>query len=110
MIPSLQEPSGIPDIVYWIWGLVLFVAIFVILPIVAYLLNRTWLAAQHIEGYLAEMRDAGTGIAKNTGNIKALDNTIGVATQILGTADSINQHAATIETTLAARANGTLQK
>ncbi|MBI5033735.1 MAG: hypothetical protein HZB51_24725 [Chloroflexi bacterium] len=108
MIPGFQEPNGVPDLVYWIWGLTLAIAIFVILPLVAYLLNRTLLAAKHIEGYLADMRDAGTGIAQNTSNIKALDTTINVATQILGTADSINQHAATIETTLASRVNGNL--
>jgi hypothetical protein len=96
----------IPDLVYWIWGLTLAVAVLFILPLVTYLLNRTLLAAQHIEGYLADMRDAGVGIAQNTGNIAALDDTINVATQILSTADSINQHAATIETTLAARVNG----
>lgn len=106
MTPLFQEPTGIPDIVFWIWGLTLVVAIFVILPLVVYLLNRTYVAARHIERYLAEMRDAGDGIATNTSHVKSLDDTINVATQILGTADSINHHAATIETTLAARANG----
>ncbi len=110
MIPAFQEPSGIPDLVFWIWGITLAVAIFVILPLVVYLLNRTWLAARHIEEYLAEMRDASTGIAKNTSNVKALDDTITVATQILGTADSINNHAATIETTLASRADGRVKR
>ncbi len=110
MIPAFQDTTGIPDIVYWIWGITLAVAILVILPLVVYLLNRTLLAARHIQRYLAEMRDAGVGIAKNTANIQALDDTIAVATQILGTADSIKDHAATIETTLASRADGRVRK
>ncbi len=110
MIPALQDTSGIPDLVFWIWGITLAIAIVVILPLVVYLLNRTWIAAKNIERYLAEMRDAGLGIAKNTSNIKALDDTIGVATQILETADSIKGHAATIEMTLASRSNGNVRK
>ncbi len=106
MIPAFQDTSGIPDLVYWIWGITLAIAVFVILPLVVYLLNRTWIAARNIERYLADMRDAGVGIAKNTSNIKALDDTINAATQILGTAESIKNHSATIETTLASRADG----
>lgn len=93
-------------IVYAVWGLTLAVAVLIVLPLTVYLLNRTLNAARSIELYFAEMRDAGVGIAKNTGHIPALDDTISVATQILTTAGAINAHAATIETTLATRANG----
>ncbi len=96
----------VPDIVYWIWGIVLAVAVFVILPIAVYLLQRTLRAARNIERYLADMRDAGVGIAQNTSNIKALDDTIGVATQILGVAANIKDYSATIEKTLVTRAGG----
>lgn len=94
----------VPDIVYWIWGITLAIAVFVILPATLHLLNRTLNAARNIERYFAEMRDAGVGIATNTSHIKALDDTIGVATQILGVAGQIKDHAATIETVLTARA------
>ena len=79
----------VPDIVYWIWGLTLVIAVVVILPIAVYLLHRTWKAARSIELYFGEMRDAGVGIAGNTGNIKALDDTIAVATQIIETSGQI---------------------
>jgi hypothetical protein len=95
----------VPDVVYWIWIIVLLVAVLVVLPLTLYLLQRTLNAARSIERYLAEMRDAGAGIANNTSHIKALDDTIAVATQMLETAGSIKSHAATIETTLSSRAS-----
>ena len=102
----LQEPIVVPTAVYVIWAVTLAVAVLVVLPLTVYLLQRTLDAARSIERYMAEMRDAGVGIAKNTSHIPALDDTITVATQILGTAGSIKTHAATIETTLVARAGG----
>lgn len=77
-----------------------------VLPLTVYLLQRTLNAARNIQRYLTDMRDAGLGIAQNTRHIIALDDTISVATQMLGVASSIKEHAATIETTLASRANG----
>jgi hypothetical protein len=97
------------SVVYLIWAVTLAIAVLVVLPATVYLLQRTLNAARNIERYLADMRDAGAGIAQNTSHIKALDDTIGVATQILGAAGSIREHAATIETTLAKRANGQTQ-
>lgn len=94
----------VPAIVYVIWALVLVIAVLVVLPVTVYLLHRTLAAARSIERYLAEMRDAGAGIAANTHHIAALDDTITVATQILAVAGGIDEHAATIETTLTARA------
>ncbi|MEO6458222.1 MAG: hypothetical protein ABIO92_08100 [Chloroflexia bacterium] len=103
--PVLQaEGVDVPAAVYVIWIIVLAVAVLVVLPITVALLHRTLKAARGIERYFAEMRDAGVGVAGNTAHIKALDNTIAVATQILETAGSINSHAATIETTMATRA------
>ena len=98
-----QEPIEVPNAVYTIWIIVLILAVFVILPLALYLLQRTLNAARGIEQYFAEMRDAGVGIAQNTSHISALDGTISVATQILETAGSINEHAGTIKTTLAGR-------
>lgn len=101
---TTEELAGVLPAVYAIWGITLAVAVLVVLPLTVYLLQRTLNAARSIERYLAEMRDAGVGIAANTNHIKALDDTIAVATQILNTAGSIKGHAATIETTLASRA------
>ena len=100
-----QQPVEVPTAVYTIWIIVLLVAVFIVLPVTVYLLQRTLNAARGIERYFAEMRDAGVGIAENTSHIQALDDTIAVATQILTTAAAIDEHTATIETVLTARAN-----
>jgi hypothetical protein len=97
----------VPTAVYVIWVIVLAIAVLVILPLTVHLLHRTLTAARGIERYFAEMRDAGTGIARNTANIKALDDTIGVATQLLSTAGSIKGHTGTIGTVLTERAGVT---
>jgi len=102
---AFQQVS-VPLLVYIIWAVLLVVAIFGVLPLVVFLLHRTLTAARGIERYFAEMATAGTGIADSTGHIKALEDTIKVATTILSVAGNINNHAETIKTTLAARANG----
>ena len=50
------------------------------------------------------MKEAGMGIAGNTGYVTALDSTIEVAVDILDSAGKINSNAETIEVTLAGRA------
>jgi hypothetical protein len=80
--------------------------VLVILPIAVYLLHRTWRAARNIDRYFAEKRDAGVGIAGHTANIKALDDTIAVATQILQTSGQIKEHTGAIEKTLVGRVAG----
>ncbi|MFQ5856661.1 MAG: hypothetical protein ACE5LU_13575 [Anaerolineae bacterium] len=97
---------NVPGIVYVIWWILLLAAIFVVLPITVFLLQRTLNASRNIERYLAEMLEAGVGIANNTANIKALEDTIGVATQMLDTAGNLQDHSATIATVLGERANG----
>lgn len=92
-----------PDIVYTLWMIVLVVAVLV-LPFIVRLLNKTLVAAKNIERYLREMKEAGLGIAGNTGHITALDSTIQVATDILDSAGKINTNAETIKDTLAGRA------
>ena len=100
---SIAAQVDIPAAVYVIWGIVLAIAILVILPLTIYLLQRTLNAARNIERYMGEMRDAGVGIAGNTQHISTLDDTIGVATNILETAGRIESHTATIKETLTAR-------
>ena len=101
--PSQEEITA----VYVLWIITLAIAVLVILPLVVYLLQRTLNAARNIERYLAEMRDAGVGIANNTHHIKALDDTIAVATQMLSVSESIKTHTETIESALSERAAAT---
>ena len=86
-----------------LWAILLIVAVVMLGPIIR-LLHKTLTAANHIERYLKEMKEAGLGIAGNTENIKALNSTIEVAVDILGTAGEINKNAETIEVTLGNRA------
>jgi hypothetical protein len=87
-----------------LWIILLIVTV-LILPYLIYLLHTTWKAAKSIERYFTEMKIAGIGIANNTEHIKALDNTIEVASGMLEVAGNINSHAETIEVTLKGRAN-----
>jgi hypothetical protein len=97
---------NVPEIVYILWWATLIVAVVVILPLAVYLLHRTLLAARQIERYAATALTGGVGIAGNTANIAALDSTIAVATDILGSAHAIEEHTGAIEQVLGARAAG----
>lgn len=92
-----------PQTVYILWIIVLVVAL-ILFPFIVRLLHKTWIAAKHIERYLREMKEAGFGIAGNTGYIPALDSTIEVAVDILDSAGKINGNAETIKTVMADRA------
>ncbi len=92
-----------PHTVYILWIIVLAVAL-ILFPFIVRLLHNTMMAAKNIERYLREMKEAGLGIATNTGYITALDSTIEVATGILDSAGKINGNAETIETVMADRA------
>jgi hypothetical protein len=92
-----------PEIVYILWIVVLAVAV-LLLPFIIRLLHKTLIAAKNIERYLKDMKEAGLGIAANTGHITALNSTIGVATDILDSAGKINTNAETIKLTMADRA------
>ena len=92
-----------PAVVYVLWIVVLAVAV-LLLPFIIRLLHKTLLAAMSIERYLREMKEAGLGIAGNTGHIPALDNTISVASSMLECASQINGNAETIKLTMAQRA------
>ncbi len=92
-----------PTIVYILWIVVLAVAL-ILFPFIVRMLHKTFMSAKNIERYLREMKEAGLGIAGNTGYIPALDSTIEVAVDILDSAGKINTNAETIEVTLANRA------
>ncbi len=99
----------IPAAVYVIWAVTLAVAVFVVLPFVAYFLYRALKAAQRIERYAAKALEAGVGIAGNTADIAALDDTIRVATGILATGGDIEAHSGTIAGALASRATAQMR-
>ena len=86
-----------------LWTILLIVAVLVLGPII-HLLHNTLMAANNIERYLKEMKEAGIGIAGNTEHVKALNSTIEVAVDILETAGAINSNSETIEVTLGNRA------
>ncbi len=72
----------------------------VVIGVVAALLLRIIRAAQSIDGYASDIWDAGQKIAGNTASIWMLGDTNAVAGQILSTAQSIDGHAAAIDTAL----------
>ncbi|CAN5568633.1 hypothetical protein BH24CHL9_BH24CHL9_01410 [soil metagenome] len=96
----------LPGLVALIWGGMLLVTMLVVVPVVVRLLHRTYLAARQLERDTARALAGGVGIAGNTADIEALRSTIEVATDILGSSRSIQEHAATIESAMAGRAGG----
>ena len=93
----------VPGAVYVLWIIAL-VLVLLVVPIAVYYLHRLLSDGLHIKRYTAEMLTAGLGIAGNTQHIPALESTIQVATEILGTAGAIDQHSGAIENLLASRA------
>jgi hypothetical protein len=93
-----------PEAVFALWwtGLLLTLVIFV--PLAVYLLHRTWRAARSIRRYAVEALEAAGGIAGNTPHVAALDDTIGVATDMLGAAGRVVEKLDTIATVLETRA------
>ena len=81
----------VPPLVYTIWQIGLVLTLVVFVPLAVYLLHRLWRTAQSIQIYARQALAAAAGIAGNTGHIGALDQTIGVATEILSTAGAIEQ-------------------
>ncbi len=93
-----------PAAVYTIWWIGLIVTLVVFVPMAVYYLNRTFLAARSIQRFAADALQAAGGIAGNTANIVALDTTIEVAGQILGTAGNVAGKLGTIADVLEQRA------
>jgi beta-lactamase regulating signal transducer with metallopeptidase domain len=96
----------IPNAVYTIWWIGLILTLIVFVPLAVYSLHRTWRSARSIQRYATETLQAAGGIARNTSNIKALDATIGVGTDMLGVAGAIETKLNTVATVLAERASG----
>ena len=94
----------IPDVVYTIWWIGLVVTLVVFVPLAVYSLHRTWRSARSIQRYAAETLAAAAGIARNTANIRALDATIEVATDMLGAAGAGERKLDTVASVLEQRA------
>lgn len=92
-----------PQAVFILWTILLVVTV-LLLPFIIYLLHTTWKASKSIERYFKEMLEAGLGVAGNTEHVKALDDTISVASGMLEVVGDINEHAETIKVTLAGKA------
>ena len=86
-----------------LWAILLIVTV-LLLPLIVSLLHRTWIASRNIERYFKEMNTAGIGISGNTENIAALNDTISVATTMLGVAGELDKNANTLKSALADRA------
>jgi hypothetical protein len=95
----------IPDAVYVIWWIGLVFTLLVFVPLAVYSLHRTWRSARSIQRYAAETLQAAAGIARNTANVKALDATIGVATDMLSGAGAIEKKLSTVAAVLEERAS-----
>ena len=100
----MELSHTLPPAIYAIWWTVLLIVIVVIVPLAIALLHRTLRAALAIRRYLAEMLEAGGGIAGNTSSIPALNDTIRVAGSMVAVAGSIKSHTGTIATVLSQRA------
>ncbi|WP_270933707.1 hypothetical protein [Falsiroseomonas oryzae] len=80
-----------------IWAVTLVVVAVVIVPLALSLLKRALTAAQNIERYMADMLEAGKGIAGNTAAIPALDTTLATAAAMAPVAQDIATTAAAAE-------------
>jgi hypothetical protein len=86
----------IPDAVYTIWWVGLIVTLVVFVPLAVYSLHRTWRSGRSIQRYAAEALQAAAGIERNTRNVAALDDTIAVATDVLGAAGAVERKLDTV--------------
>ncbi len=100
----MTEALLFPPAVFTIWWTGVILAFMVFAPLSVYLLHRTFVAARSIRRYSAEALTAAAGIVANTRAVSALDDTIGVATQILGTAGGAAGKLNTIANVLEQRA------
>lgn len=95
-----------------IWWVMLIATYFAVVPVVLFLLRRVLKASRNIEQYTAEMLTSGVGVANNTASVAALKDTLAVAPQLVGGAESLAYYAERIETALRSKNadNGRAQK
>jgi hypothetical protein len=93
----------IPDAVYTIWWVGLIVTLVVLVPLAVYSLHRAWRSARSIQRYAAEALAAAAGIEQNTRHVRALDDTVEVATDMLGAAGAVERKLDTVAEVLEER-------
>ena len=94
----------IPEAVYTVWAVGLGLSLLVFVPLAVVLLHRLWRTARSIQLYTRDGLAAAAGIAGNTGQIGALNDTIATAGSILGGAAAIEQKLSAATGLLARRA------
>jgi hypothetical protein len=92
-----------PAAVYTIWWVGLLLTLIVFVPLAVHSLHRTWRSARSIQRYAAEALQAAAGIERNTRNVRALDDTIAIATDMLGVADAVERKLDTVASVLEQR-------
>ena len=96
--------TAVPGAVSTLWCIGLVATLLIFVPLSVYLLHRTWHAARSIQRYAAEALQAAAGIERNTRNVRALDDTIAVATDMLGVAGAVDRKLDTVASVLEERA------
>lgn len=86
----------IPDAVYAIWWVGLILTLVVFVPLAVYSLHRTWRSARSIQRYAAEALQAAASIERNTRDVRALDDTIATASDLLGVAGGVERKLDTV--------------
>ncbi len=92
-----------PAAVYTIWWVGLLLTLIVFVPLAVYSLHRTWRSARSIQRYAAEALQAAAGIERNTRNVRALEDTIAIATDMLGVAGAVERKLDTVASVLEQR-------
>lgn len=100
------DTTMFPALVFTIWWIGLLLTLVVFVPLAVTLLHRLWRTARSIQLYARDALTAARGIAGNTAQIGALDETIGIAGSLLTAASSIEQKLNGATGILARRAEG----
>jgi hypothetical protein len=87
----MTSEALVPPVVYTIWWIGLILTLVVFVPLTVVLLHRLWRTARSIQLYARDALTAAGGIAANTGQIGALNETIHVASDMLTAAGAIEQ-------------------
>jgi hypothetical protein len=100
----MGDPAVFPSAVFTIWGIGLIVTLIVFVPLAVFLLHDLWRTARNIRIYAHEALTAAAGIADHTQQIPALDATVGLAAEVLSTAETVAARLDTLATALSTRA------
>lgn len=96
--------TTIPAEVYTLWWVTIGLALVVFVPLAVYSLAALLRAARSIQRYARESLGPAQAIQAHTAALPALDTTIGVAGEILATAEQVANKLDTIASVLGERA------